>query len=358
MADRRAPLAGRRILLLPRYGDSGPSSRLRMTQFVPRLAAAGATVTISPFFGEDYLAGYFATGRKPKWPAAQAFARRFAALAGARADLMWVEKELFPFLPGTFERLRGTPYVVDYDDAIFHGYDLSRSGVVRRLLGRKLDPLLRRAAAVTAGNQYLLDYAVAHGAQRVVQVPTVVDPARYPDVPPAAGGRLRVGWIGTPANARYLTPVVAALAMLAERLPLTLVTIGAPALPGLPVPQEAHSWREATEAALLATVDVGVMPLPDTPFERGKCGYKLIQYLAAGRPVVASPVGVNRDIVDDDVGLLAATPAEWADAIAALAADPARRAAMGAAGRRRVAERYSIDAVAPGLIALFAELAR
>lgn len=344
--------------MLPRYDVGGPSSRLRMAQFIPALEAAGATVVWSPFFGEDYLRGYFATGRKPKWPTAKAFARRLQALAGERYNLAWVEKEALPFLPGAFERLLRGRYVVDYDDAIFHSYDRSRSALVRRVLGRKLDALLRGAAAVTAGNGYLADYAHAHGAERVLRVPTVVDPARYPVTPPPAGERLRIGWIGTPANARYLAPVVAAMQRLADDVPMTLVTIGAPEFPGLPVPQEAHPWTEDSEAALLGGIDVGVMPLPDDPFERGKCGYKLIQYMAAGRAVIASPVGVNEEIVSEDAGLLAETPTQWAGAIAALAADPERRAAMGRAGRARVEARYSVDAVVPGLIELFAELTR
>lgn len=358
MSDRRRPLAGKRLLLLPRYDRGGPSSRLRMAQFVPALEAAGAEVAWSPFFGDDYLRIFFATGRKAKWPAAKAFARRTGALASARYDVAWVEKEAFPFLPGAFERALRGRYVVDYDDAIFHSYDRSRSGLVRRVLGRKLDPLLRRAAAVTAGNGYLADYAHRHGAERVARIPTVVDPARYPVLPAPAGERLRIGWIGTPSNARYLAPLVAAMQRLAPRVPMTLVTIGAADLPGLPVPQEAHAWSEDTEAELLSGIDIGVMPLPDDPFERGKCGYKLIQYMAAGRPVIASPVGANADIVDDTVGLLADGVDEWVAAIEALAGDPARRATMGQAGRARVEARYSIDAVAPQLVALFAEIAR
>ena len=327
-----------------------------MLQFVPALEVAGAVVEVSPFFDEAYLAQFFAGEGKSKAAFARGAARRLRALLRGGADLTWVEKEAFPFLPGLAERLVPRPYVVDYDDAIFHAYDRSGNPLVRRMLGRKLDPLLAGAAAVTAGNGYLADYATRHGAGEVVRVPTVVDPARYPVLPAPAGARLRVGWIGTPSNARYLAPVIAALGMIADRVPLTLVTIGAPVLRDLPVPQEVHAWTEDSEARLLAGIDVGVMPLPDDPFERGKCGYKLIQYMAAARPVIASPVGVNAEIVTSDVGLLALTERDWAEAIAALAADPARRVAMGTAGRRRVEDHYSIDAVAPGLIALFARV--
>lgn len=354
-------LAGKTILLLPRYTPTGPSSRLRMNQFVPMLEAAGASVTSAPFYDEAYLRGYFAGKGQSLLGGGRALVARMARLATVRADVAWVERELFPFLPGVFERAlraRGIPYVVDMDDAVFHRYDAHPNAVVRGVLGGKFDALLRGAAAVTPGNGYLADYMRAHGAARVEEVPTVVDPSRYPLTPPPAGERLRLGWIGTPANARYLEVVADALRPLGEAVPATLVTVGAPAIPDLPVPQEAHDWSEATEGALLAGIDVGVMPLADNSYERGKCGYKLIQYMAAGRATIGSPVGVNADIVTAETGLLATSAAEWAAAILALWRDPARRAAMGLAGRRRVEERYSIEAVGPRLVSLFAEVCR
>jgi glycosyltransferase involved in cell wall biosynthesis len=351
------PLAGKRLLLLPRYTESGASSRLRMLQFVPALERAGASVTVNPFFDEAYLAAYYGGGGKPLGRALAGYRRRLAAVLRGRADLIWIEKELFPFLPGVAERLLGRRrYVVDYDDAVFHGYDRHRLAPVRWALGRKLHPLIAGAAAVTVGNDYLADYARRAGARRVELVPTVVDPARYPLTPPPVGQPIRVGWIGTPANARYLGPVIEALGRVHRRFPVVLVTIGAPDLPDLPVPQEAHAWSEATEGTLLADIDIGVMPLPDSPFERGKCGYKLIQYMAAGRPVIASPVGVNSVIVDEAVGYLADDVAAWEAALTALAEDRSRRERMGAAGRAKVERDYASDVVAPRLVQLFAEV--
>ena len=358
MADVRL-LENRTILLLPRYTDLGPSSRLRMGQFVPMLEAAGARVEQAPFFDDAYLREFFAAGTQSRGHGIRAHVRRMAALATARADLAWVERELFPFLPGGFERAlgwRGIPYVVDLDDAVFHRYDQHPSRLVRRLLGRKFDPLLKGAVAATPGNAYLAAYARAHGAPRVMEVPTVVDPSRYPVLPPPSGERLRIGWIGTPANARYLQVVADALRILGDRIDATLVTIGAPSIPDLPVPQETHAWSEASEAALLSTIDVGVMPLEDNSFERGKCGYKLIQYMATGRPVIGSPVGVNTAIVDPSVGLLAGSAEDWAKAILTLRDAPDMRARMGAAGRTKVEMRYSIEVAGRRLVDLFSSI--
>jgi glycosyltransferase involved in cell wall biosynthesis len=353
------PLAGKTILLLPRYTATGPSSRLRMGQFVPLLEAAGATVRSEPFFDDAYLTQFFGSGQQSRTAALRGYSRRMRLLATVRADMAWVERELFPFLPGRLEtmlRWRRIPYVVDMDDAVFHRYDMHRSAAVRGVLGRKLVPLLRGAAAATMGNPYLVNYARSNGAKRVVDVPTVVDPDRYPLLPPPVGERLRLGWIGTPANARYLDVVIEALRRLGPSVPVTLVTIGAPELPGLPVPQEAHAWSEDSEGPLLAGIDVGVMPLVDDPFERGKCGYKLIQYMAAGRAVIGSPVGVNADIITPDCGLLASSVEDWMGAIRMLAGDPERRAAMGRAGRSRVEQHYARNVIATKLITLFKEV--
>lgn len=349
-----------KILMLPRYSNLGPSSRLRMTNYMPQLEAAGFDVDVRPFFTDRYLQDYFATGRKNPGEAFSSHIGRFRDIVKSDADILWIEKEAFPFLPAVFERLiysGSKPYVVDFDDAVFHGYDQSGSRAVRMLLGGKLVPLIRNSAAIFAGNRYLADYAADAGAANIVDIPTVVDPLHYPVRLASSDGVLRIGWIGTPANARYLKPVVQAINVLADRYPLRLVTIGSDTVPGLVVPQERHGWTEETEAQLLSTIDLGVMPLNDGPFERGKCGYKLIQYMAAGKPVIASPVGVNCQIVTQDVGLLADSVEDWTHAIDQLARDPDSCHRMGLAARQRVEQHYSIQVIAPRIVKSFQQIA-
>lgn len=345
-----------KVLLLSRYGRLGASSRLRSYQFLPLLAAHGVDVQPSALFDDDYVAALY-RGERPLPLILRGFARRVAALCNARAyDACWVEKELLPWLPAWLERALvppDMPLVVDYDDAIFHQYDRHRSRVVRRLLGHKIDAVMRRAALVLAGNDYLATRARAAGAPRVEMVPTVVDVARYASPPPAPRHRCTVGWIGNPGTARYLALIAPVLRALAQRADVRLVAIGAnpEQVAGLPI--EVRPWSEATEVAELQAIDVGIMPLPDEPFERGKCGYKLIQYMACGRPVVASPVGVNAAIVRDGVnGFLAADEAQWLAALTALADDPDRRVRMGAAGRADACARFSLHAAAPRVAAL------
>lgn len=347
-----------KVLLMSRYGRLGASSRLRSYQFLPLLAALGVDVDPSALFDDDYVAALY-RGERPLPLVARGFARRIAALARARAyDACWIEKELLPWLPAWLEHALlplDLPVIVDYDDAIFHQYDHHRSRLVRRVLGHKIDAVMRRAALVVAGNEYLAARARAAGAPRVEVVPTVVDVARYAEPVPAPAARdgCTIGWIGNPGTARYLARIAPALEAIARRAGVRLVAIGANASQVAGLPIEAVPWSEATEVAELQAIDIGIMPLPDEPFERGKCGYKLIQYMACGRPVVASPVGVNAAIVRDGVnGFLAGDDAQWLAALTALVDDPARRARMGAAGRADACARFSLAAAAPRIAGL------
>jgi|AVFP01.1.fsa_nt_gi glycosyltransferase involved in cell wall biosynthesis len=362
----RPPLAtdSIRLLVLSRYGPMGSSSRLRILQYFPYLTAAGFDLLPCPFFSQAYLLGLYEHNRRSAWDIVIAYLRRIRALVSAhRCSLVWVEKELFPYLPAWFEgflhRWR-IPYVLDYDDAVFHRFDLHPSKLVRRLLGNKFASLIRSARLVTPGNRYLADYCADRGARDIRILPTVLDIDRYNvQAEPVLSSttEVRIGWIGSPTTATYLELVRQPLQALARERPLRLVVIGARNIPGIDVPIEFHPWSSDTEAALLGTLHVGIMPLSDGPWERGKCGYKLIQYMACGKPVVASPVGVNTDIATPDVGYLAADDRDWLEAFRSLSADTALRHRLGLAGRASVEASYSLQVSAPRLRDMLAQAA-
>jgi glycosyltransferase involved in cell wall biosynthesis len=277
-------------------------------------------------------------------------------------DLVVLEYELLPYFPAWIERLlarRGVRYVVDYDDALFHQYDQHRNGTVRKLLGDKIAEVMRGARLVTVGNEYLGDYATHAGARWVEQVPTVVDLRKYSPRPAmSASAPVTIGWIGSPATAKYLDALSKPLEQVCRSTgaQVRLIGAGAAALPGVPV--DAEAWVEATETARIAAFDIGIMPLADGPWERGKCGFKLIQYMASGLPVVASPVGVNQRIVEPGVhGFLASSEQEWAQALTTLVRDASLRARLGAQGRSRVETSYSTQVVAPRLARLLFQAA-
>ncbi len=344
-----------RILVLHKYGTKTASYRHRIQQYLPTLEAAGFSCEVSPLLDDAYVESRFSTGRRSLWGALKAVVRRLYALARVkRFDLVIVGVDLFPYCPAIFERalnLLGVPFIYDFDDPVFHYYDRHSSGLVRWALGGKVAEVSRRAELVFAGSPYLLDYAARAGGA-AEYMPTVIDLDRY-----ALSPRLRVGpeepfvigWIGSPTTAAaYLPLVEPALRAFCAAHPARLVVIGAGSYEPRGIPFESHPWSEADEVAELCRCDVGLMPLSDDSWARGKCGFKLIQYMACGLPVVASPVGVNSHIVEEGVsGFLAADDGQWVRALTKLAEDPAAAARMGLAGRRRVESEFCVQRTAP-----------
>ena len=340
----------RPVLVLPKYARKGASSRLRTFQYLPFLEDQGWEFAVKPLFDDAYLDSLYTGRGRSHSGLVLAYLRRFLILLGFwRYRFIWVEKELFPYMPAWVEvalAKAGVRYVVDYDDAIFHNYDLARNKWIRRLLGRKIDSVMRHSACVIAGNEYLAERARAAGARRVVVIPTVVDHRRY-DARLKTGQPLTVGWIGSPTTQKYVENLLPAFQALAQEQAFILLLVGATTditarLSGIDV--DVRPWSEETEAALIQKMDIGIMPLEDGPWEKGKCGYKLIQYMASSVPVVASPVGVNSSIVDGaGCGLLANHLDEWGEAFTILNSDVALRERLGRAGRAAVRKCFSID---------------
>ena len=354
-----------RILCLTKYDDAGPSTRYRFSQFFPKLEALGWDITAEPLLPAAYIHDLY-SGRR--WGTRQllpCYLKRLKDLMMAgRYDFVWIQYELFPYAPGLAEwclRRLDIPYVLDYDDAVFHAYDQHTSAAVRWLFGSKLDRLMAGAAAVVAGNHYLASRALAAGAPRVEIIPTVVDLEKYhkKGVPLGGEGIYTIGWIGSPSTQHYLSIVQKELGQVCAGGEGKLLVIGA--LEGFQlagVRTERVAWSNASELANIQRCDVGIMPLPgENAWARGKCGFKLIQYMGCALPVVASDVGANRDIVlDGNTGFLATTSEDWARSLAYLRANPVHGQAMGQAGRQRMAAHYSLESQLPVLDALFRAL--
>jgi len=304
-------------------------------------------------FGDDYIQTLYGGQVSVANVFRSYIARLCFILRTKRFDVVWVEKEMLPWLPAWIELglfPSDVSMIVDYDDAVFHRYDQHQFALVRTLLGKKIDAVMRRADLVTVGNDYLGDRARQAEARRVELLPTVVDVKRYAVEAPAREEPVTIGWIGSPSTAHYLHLLKPVLQELVASRGARVVAIGANAeqLKGLPI--EARPWSEQSEVTELQQFDIGIMPLLDEPFERGKCGYKLIQYMACGKPVVASPVGVNGIIVREGVeGFLPGNLSHWSDVMGKLCDDPSLRKRLGAAGRKRVETEYSLQVTAPRL---------
>ncbi len=344
-----------KILILSRYDRLGASSRVRLFQYIPFLKAKGWQIDVSPLLSDNYLRALY-SGKSTLKETIKGYLKRVQTLVGSRAyDLLWIEKELLPFLPASIERLSimGIPYVLDYDDAIFHKYDNHPSKLIRLFLGEKIDSLMHHATLVVAGNSYLAKRAISARAKRVEIVPTVVDISKYKIKDrhlDAEDGKVKIGWIGSPATAKYLLEIGSVIRSLSQGYNVEFVAIGPrkDQLKGLPV--RVCKWSEEKETDMIGSFHIGIMPLKDSLWERGKCGYKLIQYMACGLPVVASPVGVNKEIVKDGLnGFLPHDFSQWEAALKKLVTDRELRDKMGLAGRARVEEEYSLQVQAPRL---------
>jgi glycosyltransferase involved in cell wall biosynthesis len=347
-----------KLLYFTKESEEGPSSRYRVYQYLPYLRNRGIEVCVRPLFG----ATYFKFLSLP-WPAAimfkavyapVRFMKRFVDLVTmGHVDLLIVEGQLFPYLPPIFERIlvwAKQKIVIELDDAIY----------LTRLHGRKIPQLMASAAGVIVGNDTIAEYARAY-TKNVYVIPTVVDTKRFlPNASsaPAPERILTIGWIGLPYNFGYLQLIRDALRRVQDLMQMRFRVISShpPDLPGVDV--EFRRWSLATEVEDLQDCQLGVMPLFDDRWARGKCGLKLLQYMAMGIPAVASPVGVNKEIINDGKnGFWATTEEEWFRRLMQLCQDTPLRATMGRAARQTIVEQYSLDAWAPRLETLYRNLA-
>jgi len=336
-------------------GERVPAARARGFAVAHALEQAGVACSVRvphpSVYGDTRLPGVLAKPRRLYLPFAAL--SRLGQLRDLRDDDVVVFQRPMLELPTlVFERLaaRGRRTVFDFDDAIFEA----------RFVRRKFHRLVALCDRVVAGNSYLA--AATEAPDKTTIIPTAVDTGRFSAQPPrdGRGADVVVGWTGLSSNYRQFAVAAPAIGRALERTGATFLAISdAPPPPALAMLRPAFlRWRPETEVADLARIDIGVMPLPDGAYERGKCAYKLIQHMALARPVVGSPVGANRDVVTDGGdGFLPATDAAWEDALVRLISDTDARKQMGSKARARVEAAYSLNAVVPRYRKVFDELA-
>ena len=325
------------------------SSRYRVAQYRERLRAAGIDLIVKPGWVETYPPPEH--WRRPAWLAGTVAAQVPRVLASLKADLTLLQREMISTLP-SFEGLTRRPRVVDVDDAIW----LRRGGLAARHLARVADRII-------CGNDFLADY-FSKLCGDVHVLPTAVDTDLYRPAPPRpASGRVRIGWSGSVSGVPYLYDIEPALERVLRARPqvvLKIVSNSPPRFMRLPASQvEFVRWTAERDVAEFQDMDIGIMPLRDTDWERGKCSYKMLLYMSCGLPAVVSPVGMNLEVLAAGrAGYPARSQAEWADALIALVDSPAERAALGAAGREVVERRYSTALLAPRLAGILRGAAR
>jgi glycosyltransferase involved in cell wall biosynthesis len=276
------------------------------------------------------------------------------------ADAVIVQRKLLPRWAVGLLRRRMRRLIFDFDDAVWLRDSYSPRGFDDPKRARRFRAIISASDLVVAGNEFLASEAATYTArERIITIPTCVEPARYPVRTHSDRVGLQLVWIGSQSTLRGLERFTSALSAIGRALPgtrLKLVCDRFLSIPGLPVDE--CLWSESTEAAEIAAADVGISWVPDDPWSRGKCGLKVLQYQAAGLPVIANPVGVHVEMVRaSETGFPATTTEEWVAAARRLA-DAALRQRLGMAGRRQVEERFSVEAGARRWLLALEQLAQ
>ena len=345
----------RLLALVPSLYDKSPGQRYRLEQWEPLLRERGVDITYAPFECAELNDVVYKQGQiaKKLRLVVQALGRRAALLSKlTNYDVIYLHREAALLGPAVFERLihrSGVPIVFDFDDAIFLSYKSPSNGYLSYLkFAGKTKTNCRLAAHVMVGNPYLAEYA-RQVNKNVSVIPTTIDTDKYEPVDiKESAGPVVIGWTGSHSTLQHLDTLRGALAKLAQRESIRLRVIGTPHYQIEGVEFETIMWRSETEVEDLSAVDIGIMPLPDDNWARGKCGAKALQFMAMGIPTVCSPVGVNTDIIqDNENGLIANSEEEWIEKLSLLIRSRELRARLGKAGRQTIEQRFSAAVQAP-----------
>ena len=345
----------------------GPSVRPRVLAYEKALLAAGISLDFRPFLTSRGFRGFYSThpmmkARKVGVSLLGLLRRRLDLARAVQAGAVLVHREFAPRgNPAALRRLKkaGTRLLYDLDDAIYlsprefvTSGETSRRRMTRLKDPAEIDLILGRADIVLAGNETIAEHASRLCDDVRVQ-PTPVDTDLYRPRKRPQRKRPLVGWIGSPTAAYCIKDIAPALSRVAREVPFDLLVVGAGEavlVDGVEV--TSIDWSLTTEAELFSSLDVGLYPIPDNPWTRGKCGMKALQYLASGVPAVVSPVGVNRQIIaDGSTGFFATSDDEWTDRLLRYLRDPDLCADHARAGRETVVAVWSLAALTPGFVA-------
>lgn len=349
------------LALVPNLVGWSPGQRSTIEAWEPLLAEHGMTVDYAPFETERLHEVLYSRGRYAAKTAemARAFGQRARTVLSHldTYDVVYLYREAALAGPALFERIvarKGLPIVYELDDPLHIPYRSAYNGALSLLKFRgKVASICRISAVVVVNSTMIREWAEQH-SDHVVQIPSVVDEDRYTYVPKVAAERVCVGWSGSPSTAPNLAIVADALSRLQERVDVDIHLIGSDEvdLPG--VMHTAQRWRADTEVDDLRRLDIGLVPLPDVPWNHHKFYMKVAQYMALGIVPVATPMGsIPEDIQDGENGFTATTTADWADRLERLVTDPDLRLRMSRHAAADAAARYTVEANAEKILGAF-----
>jgi len=352
-----------RILFLAPYpANESPSQRYRFEHYLGSLAEYGIRYDYRPFLDISAWRIFFKPGNYigKLSGVIKGFIQRWLLMFTiGKYDFIYIHREVAPIGPPVFEWIIARVYrkriIYDFDDAIWIPVASEHNSMAKGLKWfSKVGTICRFSYKVSAGNNYLADFARNYNKNTFI-IPTVVDTENVHNLKQEhSASKLVVGWTGTLTTLKYLDIVLPALQQLQQEIEFTFVVI-ANKDPMLPLKNYRFiPWKKETEIQDLLNLHVGLMPLYDNPIERGKCGFKAIQYMSLGIPAVVSSVGVNTEIVmHGENGYVAGTDQEWITYIRKLLMNAELRKEFGIEGRLRIEKNYSVKATLADFIQLF-----
>ncbi len=345
-----------KILFLVPYPTEGASNRIRVEQFLPFLHDKGMVYKVRPFINKRFYAILYLPyhyAEKAFWFFICTLNRILDIVRALRYDVIFIHREAYPFGGAIIEsilRSMGKPIIFDFDDAVFLPNTSKENIYIDKFKNpNKVAKIIGMSRCVIAGNSYLSNFALKYN-KNVIVIPSSIDTEKYRPVPrPAEKAEIVIGWMGSNTTKDFLLDLEQAFVRLSGRYKnITFKLVGAQPS-GIRLSSVIYKkWKMEEEFADLNSFDIGIMPVPDTEWAKGKCGFKAILYMSCGLPVVVSPVGANLEIIDEGVnGFFAANNEEWVNTISKLVEDGKLRRTMGEKGRDKVIQRYSLIYTAP-----------
>lgn len=339
-----------KLIFFTKYDSLGASSRYRSIQYFNSLEDSNDIVIHRPLFSNIYLELKYKHNNAYLLVLIASYLRRFwflLKLVFQKVDLVIIEKELFPFSPifeGGILNFFGIKYVLDYDDAVWHNYDKNK--FTKKMLYNKFNNLSKYSKTSISGSHYLLDSQKKFGSKNNVFIPTVIDLNNYKVIRKTSNEQFVIGWIGSPSTSGYIHGLNKVLTDFCNSSNSIVHLIGFDKLKthNLTFPYKLIQWSSKTEVEEINNFSVGIMPLPDELFMKGKCGFKLIQYMACGIPVIASSIGENKIIVNHEVnGYLAKNNEDWFSGLSKVYNNSDVQIDLGHNGRKQVEEIYCVQ---------------
>lgn len=355
------------LFIVPYPLDEAPSQRFRFEQYFQLLDQNGIQFSVQSFLNKNNWHLFFRPGylRLKTWALASgAFKRLISLFTVPKYDFIFIHREAAPLGPPIYEwilaRIFHKKIIYDFDDAIWLTDRTYESPIMKLAKWRsKVESICRWSFKVSCGNEYLCEFARKFNS-RVILNPTTIDtqnrhnPELF-NLSPTNNTKIVIGWTGSHSTLKYLKDVESVLQKIEAEYPIIQILVIADRIPSLNLESLIYiPWNEKTEIQDLLKFDIGIMPLPDHEWAKGKCGFKALQYMALRIPAVASPVGVNTKIIDDVTnGFLCASQKQWEQALTTLISDAVLRRKMGETGRKKVTDHYSVISNSSNFLSLF-----